>query len=215
MDFWQVTLGGLLGSGLATTLLGMILARRIQRIQRQVEEEFNTRQSRRDYQRQALFELFGPSKMQFLRTKRAFDRWRDRNDFLEEQVVRAGNLAIRNLLLEKGHLIPPDLINHAESLIEHYDAWLEAFERERGSGKKANLEVKRIFVGPAGYPFPKDAEKAFRARADQLQRELFDVPMEPRISGSPLPPHAAQAAPQSPIPAARVAPPLPTHPTGG
>ena len=41
--------------------------------------------------------------------------------FLEAKVVKVGNEVIRNLLLEKAHLIPPELLNDADKLIEHYD----------------------------------------------------------------------------------------------
>lgn len=175
--FWEVTLGGLIGSGVASAIVGALLIRRAHRIQREVEETFALRASRRTYSQQALFELFGPIKMQFLRTNRAFRRWRSRNDILEESVLRTGNLAVRDLLLAKGHLIPPELLDHAASLIEHYDAWLEKFDRERGDGKPDGPAF--IFVGPDGYPFPHAAETAMIAEADRLQRELFGAGLTP------------------------------------
>lgn len=175
--FWEVTLGGLLGSGIASTIVGAVLVRRAQRIQREVEEVFAVRASQRTYSQQALFELFGPIKMQFLRTQRAFRRWRARNDILEASVLRTGNLAVRDLLLAKGHLIPPELLDHAASLIEHYDAWLEKFDRERGSDKQGGPAF--IFVGPDGYPFPRPAQTAMLEEADRLQRDLFGVGLKP------------------------------------
>ncbi len=173
VTMWEALLGALAGSGIAGTITGVLLTRREQKITRQVEEEFNRRADQRAYEQQALFELFGPAKMQFLRTRRAFDRWTRRNDFLEARVVRVGNEAIRDLLLAKGHLIPPDLVDHASALIEHYDAWLEAFDLARVTNADAAGGPEFVFVGPSGFPFPKGAEAAFLARAADLQQRLL------------------------------------------
>jgi len=172
-EVWSVTLGGLIGSGVGATVVGALLARRLESIKRTVEEQFEHRASRRDYERQALFELFGPAKMQLIRTKRAFHRWNGRNDFLEGEVVRAGNIAIRDMLLGKGHLIPEDMLEHAGALIEHYDAWLEEYELQRVTHKGDPAAASFIFVGPQGYPFPVRAEAAFLNRATELQQHLF------------------------------------------
>jgi hypothetical protein len=173
--FWEITLGGLLGSGIATTIVGALLTSRIEGIKQAVAEEFDRRAGRREYQQLALYELFGPVKMQLIRTSRAFRRWNGRDDFLEGQVVRSGNLAIRDLLLAKGHLIPADMLDHAAVLIEHYDAWLEKFDALRVQHQGTGAEATYVFVGPDGYPFPHAAEQAFLARAAALQHELFDI----------------------------------------
>ena len=55
--FWEVTLGGLIGSGVASAIVGALLIRRAHRIQREVEETFALRASRRTYSQQALFEF--------------------------------------------------------------------------------------------------------------------------------------------------------------
>lgn len=121
-----------------------------------------------------MFELLGPMQMQFERTKHAFDRWNRKNLLLEAMVVRVGNMAIRDVLLSKGHLIPHHLMADAGKLIEHYDAWLEAFEASRHDLSKRN-DVAFVFVGPTGYPFPTEAEANFKAEFRKLQSELFGV----------------------------------------
>ena len=60
------------------------------------------------------------------------------------------------------------------SLVEHYDAWLEAFDRVRGD-ESANRETAFVFVGPDGYPFPSAAELNFKAEFRKLQLELYGV----------------------------------------
>ena len=88
--------------------------------------------------------------MQFERTRRAFDGWSGKNLYLEAKIIREGNIAIRDLLLAKGHLIPPHLMSDAALLVEHYDRWLEEFENKRTEQNPAN-EDAFVFVGPAGY----------------------------------------------------------------
>jgi len=177
-SFFQVTLGGLLGSSIATAVLGAMLLRWSKTVEAEIkshfDQQFNVFQSTRSWKQQSLSELLGPLVMQFERTKAAFDRWAEKNLFLEAQIVRQGNQTIRDTLLAKGHLIPPGLIQHATSLIVHYDVWMEAFDRIRGQASPA-AETPFVFVGPAGYPFPRDAEKAFKHEFERLQRELYGL----------------------------------------
>jgi hypothetical protein len=94
--------------------------------------------------------------MQLQRTNRAFRRWTSKDLGLEAQVIREGNRTIRDLFLANGHLVPPELMEDAMRLIEHYDAWLLKFDAIRGEGSKSDEDF--VFVGPDGYPFPHEAE---------------------------------------------------------
>ena len=174
--FFQVTLGGLLGSGIATALLGAVLLRRNKRVESEIKAHFDERfdvfQSTRAWKQQTLSELLGPLKMQFARTKAAFERWDGKNLFLEGQVVRVGNQTIRDTLLAKGHLIPTALIPHATRLVIHYDVWMEQFDRVRGQAS-GGTDLPFVFVGPEGYPFPHEAEEAFTREFERLQAELY------------------------------------------
>ena len=106
------------------------------------------------------------------RTKRAFDRWKQKNIYLESKIIGQSNKFIRDTLLSKGHLIPPSLVNDTHLLIEHYDVWLEEFERVRGS-KEPALDAEFVFAGPKGYLFPQEAEKNFTQYFKKLQGELY------------------------------------------
>ncbi|HUI79203.1 MAG TPA: hypothetical protein VLY24_14860 [Bryobacteraceae bacterium] len=176
--FFEVTLGGLVGSSLATAVLGALFLRRNKTVEAaikaQFDESFKVFESKRSWKQQALFELLGPLQMQFERTKRAFDRWDHKNLYLEGKVVREGNQTIHDLLLTKGHLIPPHLMLDACKLVEHYDAWLEAFDRIR-SQSSTTSDTAFVFVGPDGYPFPAQAEENFKAEFRKLQQELYGV----------------------------------------
>ena len=64
-------------------------------------------------------------------------------------------------------------MEHAASLIEHYDRWLEEFDSKRASESPSDADTF-VFVGPQGFPFPRDAERVvdtFR----RLQRELYGI----------------------------------------
>ena len=178
LGFFEVTLGGLIGSSLATAILGALFLRRNKLVESEIkalfDESFKVFESKRTWKQQALFELLGPLQMQFERTKRAFDRWNHKNLYLEAKVVREGNQTIRDLLLTKGHLVPPHLMGDACNLVEHYDAWIEAFDRIRGDNS-ADSDTAFVFVGPDGYPFPSTAEVNFKAEFRKLQSELYGV----------------------------------------
>jgi hypothetical protein len=120
----------------------------------------------------ALSQLLGPVFMQLDRTSRAFQRWKGKNLYLEAKVIREGNTTIRDLLLQKAHLIPPDLLDHAGKLIEHYDRWLEEYEKKRAS-ENPDLESTFVFVGPEGFPFPHQSEKAFKDSFSRIFKELY------------------------------------------
>lgn len=110
--------------------------------------------------------------MQMERTRRAFDCYTAKNIFLEAKVLRDGNLTIRDLLLTTPHLIPPALLDDASRLVEHYDRWLEEYERVR-SAENPDLDSPFVFVGPKGFPFPSDAETRFHQAFKEYWNELY------------------------------------------
>lgn len=177
-DLLSLAITGLLSSSVGAVIVGAIFVRHNKMIEAEIQEKFaralKVFESERTWKQQALFELFGPLQMQFDRTHNAFKRWTKKNLYLEGKVVREGNETIRNLLLSKGHLIPPDLMKEACSLVEHYDAWLEKYDNIRGTDE-TNTTESFVFVGPDGYPFPKSAEAKFKETFRRLQNELYGV----------------------------------------
>lgn len=163
---------------MVTAVLGVLFLRHTRTLESEIRARFDERQkvfeSTRVWQQQALAELFGPLHMQLERTHRAFRRWQGKNLYLEAQVVREGNLVCRDLLLARGHLLPANLIEDASRLIEHYDAWLEAYDRIRGTGSP-DAEAPFVFAGPAGYPFPVDAEARFKEAFLALKQALYGL----------------------------------------
>jgi hypothetical protein len=113
-------------------------------------------------------QLLRPLLAEFDRSKDAFDRWNDRNLPLEQGTIRDANLTARDLLRRKAHLIPPYLAEDARLLIQHYDRWLEEYQKIRG-GPRPDTTTAFVFVGPEGFPFPRESERRFRDRAAAIQ----------------------------------------------
>jgi hypothetical protein len=145
-----------------------------QRLRVEAEERISVYRSTREWKQSVLSQVLGPSIMHFDRTRRAFGRWKDKQLFLEIEVIGTSNRFVRDLLLAHGHLIPTELLENAGALVEHYDVWLEEFDRKRGA-ENPDPTTEFIFVGPQGYPFPTDADRAFRERFHGLRRELYGV----------------------------------------
>ena len=116
-------------------------------------------------------ELLTPMMIQLQRTRDAMSRWTGKNLFLESEIVRKGNQAVRDLLINKAPLIPPDLMPDAHALIAHYDRWLEKYERMRG-GDTPDLNTPFVFTGPDGSPFPIKAEQHFLERYETLKSKV-------------------------------------------
>jgi len=164
------TVGDLIASavisaGVVSAVLGLVFKGFVTRVEAEVK-------SRRTWKEESVSDLLGPINMQFDRTERAFKRWGSQNLYLEAKVVKVGNETIRDLLLSKGYLIPPELLDDAGKLIEHYDVWLEKFEEQRSS-ENPNIETKFVFVGPEGFPFPTNSEGKFRSKFREYWNELY------------------------------------------
>jgi hypothetical protein len=159
----EVILAAVISGGVVSVLLGFVLRvlfdRRLGRATEEIKNEFAERalvyRSNREWREASITELLGPVYMQLDRSGRAFERWRSRNIYIETAIMKEGNTTVRDLLLAKGSLIPPELLEHAGKLVEHYDRWLEEYENVRG-GEHPDPNAPFVFVGPKGFPFPRD-----------------------------------------------------------
>lgn len=164
----ELVLSAVISGGVVSAVMGIIFKGFVAS---SIETEVK---SRRTWKEESVSELLGPLNMQFDRTKRAFRRWNSQNLFLEAKVVKVGNETLRDLLLTRGHLIPPELLEDAGKLIEHCDVWLEKFDEQRSS-ENPNLETKFVFVGPAGFPFPSQSEEKFRTKFKEYWEDLYKI----------------------------------------
>lgn len=176
--FVNSLLGGLFSGALLSFLVRYVLLEKITTLESEIKAQFERAihvfQSKREWKERSVSELLGPLYMQFERTRLGFERWRSQNIYLEGKVIRDGNQTIRNLILEKADLIPPDLLADAAKLVEHYDLWLEKFETKRLT-ENPDLETAFIFTGPDGYPFPRLSEKRFKDTFKGLWNELYET----------------------------------------
>lgn len=155
---------------LISGVIGYFFSKREERMKKTIEEEFNKRDKffsvRFNFKLRALEELLAPLKLQLMRSKIALKGY-DANNEYREKILKECNETIRSLLLEKGHLIPADLIAYAEKFISHYDEWLQAYRANRELQNKS--EIKHVFT----YNFPHDAEKAFDEKYEAYRKELI------------------------------------------
>jgi putative intracellular protease/amidase len=111
-DFIKLLLAGILSGTVISSVVGLLLYRRTTKIAEDIKSEYAKSmtifESSRSWKEKSVALLLGPLYMQFDRTQRAFDRWQDKNLYLEAKVIREGNLTIRDLLLSKSDLIPPE-----------------------------------------------------------------------------------------------------------
>lgn len=161
----QLILAALLSGAVISSVMGVIFHRYVTKVEQEIK-------SQRGWREKAVSELLGPVNMQLDRTQRAFNRWTSKNLYLEAKIIKEANQTIRDLLLTKGHLIPPELLEDAGKLIEHYDVWLEKFEKQR-MAEKPDLESPFTFAGPEGYPFPRQSANCFQDKFQEYWKELY------------------------------------------
>ncbi|MEZ4773645.1 MAG: helix-turn-helix domain-containing protein [Bacteroidia bacterium] len=121
--------------------------------------------ARFNFKLRALEELLGPIYLQLIRSKITLRGYQG-NDAYREKILKQCNETIRGLLLEKGHLIPVELLPYAEQFISHYDEWLQHYHKTRET--QDQTEVTHLFT----HNFPHDAETAFRKKYEAYRKEL-------------------------------------------
>jgi hypothetical protein len=126
--------------------------------------------SRRIFLEQSVSDLLAPMFAHLDRTRRTSSRWTPNNNYVEAQIIREANIAMRDLLLKQAHLVPPDLRDDAGKFIEHYDRWLEQYAKLRGT---IPSNEPFVFVGPEGFGFPSVSERRFCETYIQYWKRLY------------------------------------------
>jgi len=154
---------------LISGIIGYFITKREERLKKTIQEEFSRRDkffdARFQFKLRALEELLAPVKLQLLRSRITIQAYNANNEY-REKILKECNENIRNLLLEKGHLIPTELIPDAVEFIKHYHEWLQAYREEKELNNDS--EIRHVFT----YNFPHDAEKAFIDKFDAYRKEL-------------------------------------------
>lgn len=175
--FFSSLLAGILSGGVIATVLTLATSRWVAEVKAKVEDEASRITETRNLEWELLRQVLGPVVAHLHRTKMAFARWREKNVLLETLIIAQSNETVRDILLGHFHLLTPELRGPASRLIEHYDLWLEAYERERKSQKPEEEQSRFTFVGPIGYPFPHDAEAAFEDALEATYKRLTNRPL--------------------------------------
>jgi hypothetical protein len=183
MNMWEMLTTGatvLVSSGIAASAVSALTLRKTRKIEESVRQESEKSlqefRSTREAKERMLTELVGPICMHLHRTKRAFARYKDSNAYLEAEILFKGNAHARDLILQRGYILDPRLLGHAIRLLEHYDAWLEEYAKQRQDPYASG--AKFVFAGPRGYPFPVKAEQAFMNMCHELRSELYGTELD-------------------------------------
>ncbi|PZP51308.1 MAG: hypothetical protein DI598_03600 [Pseudopedobacter saltans] len=173
---WELLLPAIISSSVASLIIGLFLKKKTETITAEIKNQFEQNMTMFKsgflWKEKAVSDLLGPLYMQFNRTHRAFRRYHTANLYLEAKILKDGNEKIRNLLLERAYLIPNELLEDANTLIEHYDVWLEEFNKLREANNQKDQDTF-VFAGPLGHPFPKNAEQNFKSKYHELWNELY------------------------------------------
>ncbi len=111
-------------------------------------------------------EFLKPLIINFIRTKRAFLEW---DSCQETEIIRKANQYSYDVLLREDKIIKKlGLAEASAKLIKHYKAWLAEYNRIKRSGGDL---CNPVYVGPLGFPFPRESEKAFIAKFNKFQME--------------------------------------------
>jgi|RhiMetdeSRZDD1v2_1073273.scaffolds.fasta_scaffold92346_2 hypothetical protein len=164
---------GVLSGSVIAAVLGLLTRKQSLTLEATIQDNFRRHVELRESQWALLQQVLGPVCAHLHRTSLAFDRWHNQNLFLEQEIIAESNREIRRVILDKYHLLTPDLRGPAMKLVQHYDRWFEEFERQRRSQNPQEGSAEFVFAGPQGYPFPKDAERAFVASLDATYDALI------------------------------------------
>ncbi len=164
----------ILGSSLITSIITFLLHRKTEKITADVKSKFEHLQEKLttdlQWKRDAC-RTMGKIYFHLYRTRKALSRYNNvtqTNKFIETEVFKDSNTIIRNLILNEGYLIHPDLTDEANSLIQHYDDWLEKLHSMRVEN---NTNDKQVF----NHSFPHSAEKMFKKYYLKLWNELYTL----------------------------------------
>ena len=171
----------ILGSTIVTTAITSVMAyyihKKTERVTAQVKREFErlAQAQSSDFEwRRQVTELLGQVYIHLNRSRLAFEHTYSRlqayDAVFEDEVMYTSNKQIRDTLLANGNHLPPELLDQASMLIEHYDAWLVKYAQLRKQQKDTG--TIQIYVGPDGYPFPDRAEELFKAKYQEMFLQL-------------------------------------------
>jgi hypothetical protein len=166
-EIFQVILGSSLATTFATSIVAYLFHKRTERANALIKREFEILAQKQnndfEYKKQTT-QLLGQVYIYLNRTRKAYENKYSKltkyDPYFEDEIVFASNKRIRDLILENGHHIPPDLLEEASKIVEHFDVWFTKYNNIRKVEK--DITTIHIYVGPDGFRFPVKAEERFK-----------------------------------------------------
>jgi hypothetical protein len=119
------------------------------------------------------FELTGLLYMNLKRSETAYKEYlQGGKTYLFARILKIYNEKIRELLLEKGYLLPGTLQKDALLLISHYDVWLQKWNDLE---KRLNPGPGDEFIFPNEFIFPKEAAKNLEEEYLRIKQYIPDA----------------------------------------
>lgn len=176
-EFLQQILGSTIVTAFFTAIIAYFFHKKTERHNSVIKREFEAL-SKKDNSyfewRKNTVELLGQVYIHLNRLKLAFQnkysKIKEYDQFYEDEIILKSNQHIRDLLITNGHSLPPELLDEATKLIEHFDVWLTKYNQIRVLDK--DTVTKQIYVGPDGFRFPENAEKMFKEKYVEMFNAL-------------------------------------------
>jgi len=183
----QIILGSSLVTSMLTGTIAYFFHKKTERFNAVIKQEFEIRSQIRntdmEWKKQSA-KLLGQVYIHLNRTRLAMKRIYSKLDHYDEcfenEIMYKSNKHIRDSILDNGHYIPPEIIEEASKLVEHYDAWLVKYQKLRIEQK--DTKTVHIYVGPDGIPYPDDAEEKFKSQYIRLFNQLTTYSPLPKLS---------------------------------
>ncbi|WP_027381711.1 hypothetical protein [Chryseobacterium daeguense] len=176
-ELLQQILGSTIVTAFFTAVIAYFFSRKTENQNAVIRREFEAL-SKKDNSyfewRKNTVELLGQVYLHLNRLKDAFknkySKINEYDPFYEDEIIYSSNKHIRDLLINNGHFLPPELLDEATKLIEHFDIWLNKYHQLRILQK--DMQSKQIYVGPDGFRFPENAEKMFKEKYIEMFNDL-------------------------------------------
>ena len=176
----QIILGSTLATTLFTSIIAFLFHKKTERTNALLKREFELLAQRDntdlEFKKQSA-QLLGQVYMYLNRTRKSYKNkysiLKEYNQYYEDEIVYKSNQQLRTLLLENGHYIPPNLLEEASNIVEHFDVWFSKYHQIRKINK--DTETIQIYVGPDGFHFPITAENKFKESYIKLYESLVST----------------------------------------
>jgi hypothetical protein len=119
------------------------------------------------------FELTGQIYINLKRSATAYKEYlQGGKTFMFAMILRQYNEKIRELILEKGYILPGNLQEDALALVSHYDIWMQKWDE-----LKKNLDPSPgdEFAFPNTATFPKEAARNIEAFYERLKEQITNA----------------------------------------